>query len=186
LKKVIENIKLPHLQQIEGNAMNTLDKDIKELQTHLKGGSIQRAYKGIVSYMSRLRTVFANQQIERVVSGIYQGYFDMTYFALFPDALKARDLKLAIVFNYETFNFEVWLAARNRKVQKRHWGIFVKNNYKKHPIIEPAVGIDAIVTAVLKEDYSLEAETSLTAQIIEGAADFEKDIVSFLNEVDTQ
>jgi hypothetical protein len=166
--------------------MNTLDKDIKELQIRLKDGSIQRAYKGIVSYMSRLRTVFANQQVERVVSGIYQGYFDMTYFALFPDELKVRDLKLAIVFNYETFNFEIWLAARNRKVQKRYWELFFKYGYKKHSIIEPAVGIDAIVTAVLKKDYSLEAESSLTAQIIEGAIAFERDIISFLNEVDAQ
>lgn len=80
--------------------MNTLDKDIKELQIRLKDGSIQRAYRGIVSYMSRLRTVFADKLGEKAVSGLYQGYFDMTYFALFPDELKARDLKLAVVFNF--------------------------------------------------------------------------------------
>ena len=39
----------------------------------------------------------------------------MTYFALFPDALKKHNLKLATVFNYQTFRFEVWLAARNRQ-----------------------------------------------------------------------
>jgi hypothetical protein len=70
--------------------MNTLEKDINDLQIRLKDGLIQRAYRGIVSYMSRLRAV----------SGLYQGYFDMTYFALFPDELKARDLKLTIVFNF--------------------------------------------------------------------------------------
>ena len=164
--------------------MNKLDEDIKELQIRLKGGSIQRAYRGIVLYMSRLRTVFAGQQGERTVSGIYQGYFDMTYFALFPDALKVRNLKLAIVFNYETFNFEVWLAAQNRKVQKRYWELLRKAGYKKHSLIEPTVGIDAIVTAVLKEKFSLEAENSLTAQIIEGVMAFERDIIEFLNEVD--
>ncbi|MBN1904372.1 MAG: hypothetical protein JW927_04675 [Deltaproteobacteria bacterium] len=79
--------------------MNALDKDIKELQIRLKDGSIQRAYWGIVSYMSRLRAVFADKLGDRAVSGLYQGYFDVTYFALFPDELKARDLKLAIVFN---------------------------------------------------------------------------------------
>lgn len=166
--------------------MNTLDEDIQELRIHLKSGSIQRAYRGIVSYMSRLRTVFVDQQGERAVSGLYQGYFDMTYFALFPDALKVRDLKLAIVFNYETFNFEIWLAARNRKVQNRYWELLLNTGYKKHSLIEPAVGIDAIVTAVLKEDYSLEADSSLTAQIIEGVTAFERDIVAFLTEVDAR
>ncbi|MGJ8639018.1 MAG: DUF7000 family protein [Opitutaceae bacterium] len=39
----------------------------------------------------------------------------MTYFALFTDELKARNLKLAILINYETFSFDIWLTARNRK-----------------------------------------------------------------------
>lgn len=164
--------------------MNTLDEDIQELRIRLDDGSIQRAYRGIVSYMSRLRTVFADQQGERAVSGLYQGYFDMTYFALFPDALKARDLKLAIVFNYETFSFEVWLAARNRKMQKRYWELLLNAGYKKHSLIKPAVGIDAIVTAVLTTEYSMEAESNLTAQIIESVTAFEHHIVAFLNEVD--
>jgi hypothetical protein len=166
------------------NQMNELDKDIKELQIRLKDGSIRRAYRGIVSYMSRLRAVFADRLIERAVSGLYQGYFDMTYFALFPDELKARDLKLAVVFNYENFNFEVWLAARNRKVQKQYYELLLKTGYKKHPLVEPAVGIDAIVTAVLKEDPSFEDESPLTADILDGVTAFEKDIVAFLDKID--
>ena len=121
--------------------MNILDKDIRELQKRLNDGLIQRAYRGIVSYMSRLRTVFADQRGERATSGLYQGYFDMTYFALFPDELKERDLK-------------------------------------------PAVGIDAILMAVLATDYSLENKDSLTTQIVEGVMAFEQDIFPFLNEVD--
>jgi hypothetical protein len=168
------------------NQMNSLDKDIKKLQIRLKGGSIQRAYRGIVSYMSRLRVVFADEFTERAVSGLYQGYFDMTYFALFPDGLKARDLKLAIVFNYDNFKFEVWLAARNRKVQKRYYELLLKSGYKKHPLVEPAVGIDAIVSMILQEEYSLEDESTLTAEIIEGVTAFEKDIVEFLDKVDAR
>ncbi len=107
----------------------------------------------------------------------------MTYFAVFPDTLKKRGLKLAIVFNYETFGFEVWLAARNRKVQKRYWELLLNTGYKKHPLIEPAVGIDAILASVLTADYSLETEKRLTAHIIEGVTAFERDIVSFLGKV---
>jgi hypothetical protein len=166
--------------------MNTLDKDIRELQKRLSDGLIQRAYREIVSYMSRLRTVFADQRGERAISGLYQGYFDMTYFALFSDELKERDLKLAVVFNYETFGFEVWLAARNRKIQRRYWELFLNTGYKKHRLVEPAVGIDAIVTAVLAADYPVEDEDSLTIHIVEGVTAFESDIVSFLSEVDAK
>ena len=166
--------------------METLDKDIQELRRRLGEGAIQRAYKGIVSYMSHLRTVFAAQRGERAVSAMYQGYFDMTYFALFPDALKKRNLKLAIVFNYETFRFEVWLAARNRQLQRRYWQLLLDAGYKKHPLVEPGMGIDAIVEAVLAEDYSLHAEENLTAHIVEGVTVFERDIVEFLSKVDAQ
>lgn len=166
--------------------MNTLDKDIQELQKRLSDGLIQRAYRGIISYMSRLRTVFADQRGERAISGLYQGYFDMTYFALFSDELKEHDLKLAIVFNYETFGFEVWLAARNRKIQRWYWELFLANGYKKQRLVEPAIGIDAIVTAELTADYSVENEDSLTAHIVAGVTAFERDIVSFLIEVDAK
>jgi hypothetical protein len=110
----------------------------------------------------------------------------MTYFALFSDKLRERDLKLAVVFNYETFGFEVWLAARNRKIQRRYWELFLNADYKKHRLVEPAVGIDAIVTAVLTANYSVEDEDSLATKILEGVTAFERDIVSFLSEVDAR
>lgn len=166
--------------------MGTLDADIRELQKRLDEGAIQRAYKGVISYMSRLRTVFAGQRGESAVSGLYQGYFDMTYFAVFPNELKARSLKIAIVFNYETFSFEVWLAARNRQVQGHYWKLLVNTCYKKHPLVEPTVGVDAIVQATLAADYSLEAEDNLTERIIEGVTAFEHDISAFLDKVDVR
>ena len=166
--------------------MNTLDKDIRELRKHLSDGSVQRAYTGIITYMSRLRKVFADHKGERSVSGLYQGYFDMTYFALFSDALKERGLKLAVVFNYETFDFEVWLAARNRKVQRQYWELLSSAGYRKHRLVEPAVGIDAIATTVLAAEYSMEAEDSLTKQIVEGVTVFGRDIESFMSDVDAR
>jgi hypothetical protein len=166
--------------------MDTLDKDIFELRHRLADGSIQRAYKGIVSYMSRLRKVFADQRGERAISGLYQGYFDMTYFALFSDPLKKRELKLAVVFNYDTFGYEVWLAARNRKVQKQYWELLSNNGYKTYKLVEPAVGIDAIVMAMLVADYSMKNENCLTEQIINGVKLFERDIVLFLDKIDAR
>ncbi|NLX23315.1 MAG: hypothetical protein GXY55_16815 [Phycisphaerae bacterium] len=164
--------------------MDMLDKDIRELQKRLRDGSIRRAYKGIISYMSRLRTLCAEQRGERFVSALYQGYFDMTYFALLSDTLKERNLKLAIVFNYETFGFEIWLAARNRRVQSRYWDLLLNAGYHKHRLMKPGAGIDAIVTATLAEGCSLEDQESLTNQILDGIRAFESDIVSFLSEVD--
>ncbi len=74
--------------------------------------------------MVGIRSHFAASHGDRAVSGLYQGCFDMTYFALFPPALKSRGLKLAIVLDYESFAFEVWLAARNRALQRRYCSCF--------------------------------------------------------------
>jgi len=166
--------------------MNTLEKDIQELRERLSDGVTARAYRRILSYMSRLRTTFAEQRGEHAVSGVYQGSFDMTYFALFSDELKERNLKLAVVFNYASFAFEVWLAARNRKIQREYWELFRNAGYKKHPLVEPAVGVDAIVTAVLAADWSMEDEDGLAARIAEDVAAFEREIVSFLSDADAK
>jgi hypothetical protein len=166
--------------------MNELDKDLKELRRRLDEGMIQRAYRGIISYMSRLRTVLAAQYGGHAVSVLYQGYLDMTYFALIPDNLKKRSLKLAIVFNYESFQFEIWLAARNRRLQHHHWKLFSDAAYTKHTLVAPAAGVDAILKAVLAADYSLGSEDSLTGQIAELVKAFERDVEEFLDKLDVK
>ena len=91
--------------------MSSIKKDMEEFRVQLEKGSIQKAYRALLSYMMRLRTHFKNNLDDITVSGLYQGYMDMTYFALFPSLLRHRNLKIGIVFNYETFGFEAWLAG---------------------------------------------------------------------------
>ena len=91
-----------------------------------------------------------------------------------------------VVFNYQTFGFEVWLAARNRKVQREYWELLSNTGYRKHQLVEPAVGIDAIATTVLAADYSMKSEDTLTEQIVEGVTVFGHDIESYLSEVDVR
>jgi hypothetical protein len=164
----------------EGRRVGELRSDLDELREQLDKGSIQRAYAAIVGYMSRLRAHYASTQGERAVSGLYQGYFDMTYFALFPPALKSRDLKLAVVFDYEAFRFEVWLAARNRKVQRQYWELLRNSGWSTYRIVEPAAGIDAIVEHDVVGEFDLDDPDGLTSQIADAVATFLADIEGFL------
>lgn len=166
--------------------MVPLDDDLRELQEQLGSGSIQRAYGSIVGYMSRLRAHFAGTRGERMVSGLYQGYFDMTYFALFPPTLRARGLKLAIVFDYASFGFEVWLAARNRALQRRYWELLRDNGWSKHRLVEPAIGIDAIVASDVTGAFALVEPEMLTAQIEAAAQALLDDLDPFLAAHDPQ
>ena len=71
--------------------MHSIREDMEEFRGQLRNGSIQRAYTALLSYMMGLRTHFKNSYPDSAVSGLYQGYMDMTYFALFPPPLKRRE-----------------------------------------------------------------------------------------------
>lgn len=163
-----------------------LGNDLTDLRDRLGEGSLQRAYGSIIGYMSRLRAHFAASHGDRAVSALYLGCFDMTYFALFPSALKSRGLKLAIVFDYESFGFEVWLAARNRALQRRYWQLFRDNGWSGHRLVEPAAGVDAIVKCEVAGALELEVPEALTARIETAAQAFLKDLAVFLDAHDPQ
>ena len=162
--------------------MHSIHEDMEELRRQLRKGSIQKAYQALLSYMSVLRMHFANKYGEPAVSGLYQGYMDMTYFALFPPALKRLDLKVAIVFNYEAFRFEAWLAARNRKIQRQYWELFKDSVWTNYRIVAPATGIDAILECDLAKDFDLSNSDSLTSSIETATVTFLDDIERFLSE----
>ena len=90
--------------------MESFHEFVNEYRKQLEKGAIQKAYKGLMEYIMTLRTHFKNKYPDYLVSGsIYYGYMDMTYFAFSPKSLKDRNLKIAIVFVYNPFRFEVWL-----------------------------------------------------------------------------
>ncbi len=162
--------------------MHSISEDVQELQKQLKQGSIQKAYRALLSYMAELRTHFVNMYGDSAVSALYQGYMDMTYFALFPPALKSLDLKVAIVFNYEAFRFEAWLAARNRKVQRQYWDLFKDNQWTGYRLVAPAAGIDSILECDLTRDFDLSHSDILTSNIETVTVAFIAEIERFLSE----
>ena len=144
-------------------------------------GSIQKAYRAIISFMMGLRSHFANQYGDSAVSALYQGYMDMTYFAIFPPSFKPLDLKVAIVFNYEAFRIEAWLAARNRKIQRQYWELFKDCPWLEYRIVTPAGGIDSIVECDLVKDFDLGDPVALTTTIENTTGAFIKNIESHLS-----
>lgn len=162
--------------------MRSIHKDMDELRKQLRKGLIQKAYRALLSYMTGLRTHFANKYGDPAVSGLYQGYMDMTYFALLPPSLKRLDLKVAIVFNYEAFRFEAWLAARNRKVQQQYWELFKDSDWAEYRVVAPAAGIDSILECDLAKDFDLSKPDTLTSSIETATVAFIDKIERFLSE----
>jgi hypothetical protein len=163
------------------SSMHSIQEDVEELKRQLEKGSIQKAYRALLTYMMELRTCFVNKYGDSAVSGLYQGYMDMTYFALFPSSLKQLDLKIAIVFNYAAFKFEAWLAARNRKVQRQYWELFKDSHWDEYRVVAPAAGIDSILEYDLAKDFEISHPDVLTSRIETATSTFIDDLERFLS-----
>jgi hypothetical protein len=165
--------------------MEPLKKLIDEFKTQLKKGIIQKAYKGLMEYILGLRTGFADEFPGYSVSGtLYHGYMDMTYFALFPPTLKQRKLKIAIVFSYDTFRFEIWLSAINKHIQAKYLKLFQESGLKDYRIVPTVDGYDSIVEHVLAKDPDFDDPDGLTRQIMRGTRRFIEDIEKILSRKD--
>jgi hypothetical protein len=138
---------------------------MEEFRRLLETGSIQRAYRALLSYMLGLPTHFKNRLGDSAVSDLYQGHMDMSYFALFPSSLRHRNLKIAIVFNYDAFRFEVWLAGRNRGVQRQYWKLIKGSRWPGYRVATPAKGVDSILECDLASGLALDDPDALTATI---------------------
>ena len=156
--------------------MPSIQKDMQELRRQLQSGSIQRAYRGLLRYMADLRTHIKSKFPTYSVSGLYQGYFDMTYFALVPPSLGTRGLKIAIVFNYGAFRFEAWLAATNRQVQRQYWELLKDTRWAAYRVVAPAAGVDSIIECDLAHEFDLGNPDVLTAAIEKKVAKFTQDV----------
>jgi hypothetical protein len=164
--------------------MESMQDDMKEFREQLRSGSIRKAYRALLDYMLDLRKHFQRRYPDYSVSGLYQGCMDMTFFALVPPPFKRRGLKVVIIFDYDSFRFEAWLAGRNRQVQRMYWGLFKDTRWGEYRVVTPAVGVDSIVECDLAEATDFRDLTTLTSTIEKKAAMFTDDMERFLSRQD--
>jgi hypothetical protein len=162
--------------------MESLAEYIAEYKLQMEKGSIKKAYQGLMEYIMELKTHFGKKFPDLAPGNIYQGYMDMTYFPLFPPALKERKLKIAVVFIHEEVRFEAWLSGYNKQVQAEYWELFNKSGWNKHSVVRTVKGSDSIVEQVLADNPDFRDPASLTQQIESGTLNFIKDIEDFLSE----
>lgn len=162
--------------------MGSFSNSMNEFKKQVLKGDIIVAYQGLMEYFGYLKSHFRDKYPGYdVTGGTYFGYLDMTYFPIFTEALKKRGLKIALVFVYETFRFEVWLAAKNKKIQNEYRQLFTDSDWNKYPITAAGKGIDSILDVVLVDDPDFSDLNSLTIQIEKGIQKFINDVEVFLS-----
>lgn len=145
--------------------MQTLNNAIREYSVQLQKGQIQDAYKGIMSFMSALKTHLQSRYPQYVVSGLYPGYMDMTYFAFTPPELKNRNLKIAIVYLHKENRFELWLGGSNRKVQAEYIDFLREKDVAPYKLSRVSPGVDSIIESIVSEQPDFDDPESLMKSI---------------------
>jgi hypothetical protein len=150
----------------------------------LEGGDLIEAYQGLMAFFRELRSHFKKTYPHySVPSNIYYGYLDMTYFAVIPPALKPHKLKIAIVFDYEHFRFEVWLSGANRKVQARVWNHWRENPAGSYRLADDPKVQDYVLADNLVEEPDFNDLTALKAAIEQGTLNFISNIEGRLSPI---
>ena len=161
--------------------MGSFHESMLEYKKQIEKGAIIEAYRGLMDFFNALRAYLIKKYPDYVVSGsVYYGYMDMTYFSFFPQSLKHRKLKIAIVFIHDSFRFEVWLAGNNRAVQTEYWNLFREREWRKYHVATPAKGVDAILDHILVDNPDFRDLDALTKQIERGTLKFIKDVESYI------
>ena len=165
--------------------MKPFHEYMHEYRKQMAKGDIREAYKGLMDYIAELRLYFKNKYPDYIVSGsVYPGYMDMTYFSFFPESLKRRKLKVAIVFLHDTCRFEVWLAGYNKQVQTRYWKLFKESGWNTYRIPPTVKGVDSILEYIVVENPDFRDLDTLTKQIERGTLTFIRDVENFLSKLD--
>ena len=152
-----------------------------EYKRQMELGVIPDAYRGLMDFMSGLKTYLKNKYPDYIVSGsLYFGYMDMTYFSFFPESLKKYKLKTGIVFIHETCHFESWLFGVNKKIQEKYWKMIKDSDWDQYQLVASTEGEDAILTHVVSRDPDFGDLVALTEIIDLESLEFIKNVENFL------
>lgn len=164
--------------------MQSMNDLITEYTKELNRGVIQKAYRGIMSFMSELKNYMASKNPTFHVSSLYAGYMDMTYFAWTPLTLKKHGLKITIVYLHEQNSFEVWLSGANRKIQAKYIALLQHTNIGNFKLSTVGPGVDSIIEMPLDDKPDFEHPEDAMTRIEHAAMMFVETIISILVDAD--
>lgn len=161
--------------------MGSLGDCVKEYAIQLSKGQIQTAYRGIMTFMSDLRTYLEHKYSNFAASALYFGYMDMTYFAFTPPSLKDRRLKIAIVYLHEECRFELWLAGTSRQIQAEYIEMLSHKNLGRYVLSQIQPGVDSIIASAIVERPDFDDLDDLKKHIEVKTMEFAEDMIRSLD-----
>jgi len=162
--------------------MTSMNELVREYTLQLSKNMIQKAYRGIMSFMADLRSDLEGKYPDFTATGLYFGYMDMTYFAFTPLTLKEMKLKVAIVYLHEENRFEVWLGGNNRQIQSQFIELLSQKDLGRHELSIVQPGVDSIIASQLIHQPDFDNPAGLKQQIEAKTLGFINYIILLLRE----
>lgn len=163
--------------------MENFNELMKDFKNQLDKGRIQKAYRYIFDLFTDLANEIKNNQNKSIsTNSLYHGYLDMTYLPVVTDTLKVNGLKIAIVFNYHLFQFELWLSAVNRKKRNEILEIISKSKWNRYKTVEDNENTDAIIELKIKGIDEFGNKNRIVSIVAKETVTFINDIESFIQD----
>ena len=157
--------------------MELFHKYILEYKKLLQKGNLQKAYKGLMDFLKGFKLHLKNSYDDYFVSSsLQEGSMDFSYFFFFPNTLKKKKLKVAVLFTHETFSFEAWLAGYNKKVQQLYIEKLSQKKNKKYKVSSPNDQYSII-------EHTLIAETDFS-DMKKLTINLEKKLIQFIKDIE--
>ncbi len=157
--------------------MEGLNDAVRDYTEQLGKGQIQKAYRGILTFMSSLARRLGDKYPNCSPGSLYPGLMDMSYFTFTPPELSDRKLKIAIVYLHAQTRFEIWLGGMNRKVQSETIRRLSRQDLGKYRLSKPAPGVDSILEAVLIDQTDFDRPEEMSESIRTGVIAFIRDVL---------
>jgi hypothetical protein len=122
--------------------MKKLNDYVEVYKEQLAKGDIQKAYAGLVKYVTALGTDLSKRLSDEFTFGnMFQGYMDYSYFYYSNEFLKKRKLKFGLVLNHVEMQFEIWLLGQTIQIQEDYWEYFKDTKWNKGRTSKPQYSI---------------------------------------------
>lgn len=165
--------------------MRNLKTNLEKYAKFLEETDIQVSYKELITFIKKLQRdfIFNFPQYE-VAKGMYQGYLDLSFFAFTTKELKARQLKIEIVYLHKEMKFEAWLSGRNRNVMSTYNKKLNGFNLGEYLLAKDEKGMDSIIECTLIATPDFNNLEALEAEIELSTVKFVNDMNAILSNLD--
>ena len=161
--------------------MRQMQSCIESYTRQVRLGELPKAYREILSFLSKLRGSLAKKYPAYTCQALYAGYMDMSYFACTPPFLRERRLKVAIVYVHQLMRFEIWLGGVNRSVHAAFRERLRTIGLGEFSLSETGPGVDSILQAILEDHPDFNRQDLLSHHLLERVSHRIDNLVDLVN-----